>query len=245
MRDVDIPNCRPRGETYAYRLEEVQQFLSVLEGTAKVVIALAAFGGFSKAELQGLRWENYRGNEITVTLNVIRGKIGEPKTEKRQSAVHIIALLNKLLGEYRANVGNPQSGFLFLSENQTPLQLDNLLHREILKCNACGRERYHKVHTLKTFRNFHEYKPLPGLPKWHGWHAFRRGLATNLHRLGVADITIQGILRHEDVATTRRHYIKEAPAAGHNGLERLEAEFLLLDDCRRKLQTTTGSKLVN
>lgn len=31
---------------------------------------------------------------------------------------------------------------------------------------------------------------------WHGWHAFRRGLATNLHRLGVPDIVIQAMLRH-------------------------------------------------
>jgi hypothetical protein len=26
--------------------------------------------------------------------------------------------------------------------------------------------------------------------EWHGWHAFRRGLATNLHTLGVSDIVI-------------------------------------------------------
>jgi hypothetical protein len=31
--------------------------------------------------------------------------------------------------------------------------------------------------------------------KWHGWHGFRRGLATNLHQLGVAGKTIQRILR--------------------------------------------------
>jgi hypothetical protein len=29
--------------------------------------------------------------------------------------------------------------------------------------------------------------------EWHGWHAFRRGLATNLHRLGVSDKVIQQI----------------------------------------------------
>ena len=38
---------------------------------------------------------------------------------------------------------------------------------------------------------------------WHGWHAFRRGLATNLHRLGVDDKTIQTILRHCNVAVTQ------------------------------------------
>ena len=43
---------------------------------------------------------------------------------------------------------------------------------------------------------------------WHGWHAARRGLATILHQLKVQDITIQAILRHSDVAVTRRSYIK-------------------------------------
>ncbi len=44
--------------------------------------------------------------------------------------------------------------------------------------------------------------------EWHGWHAFRRGLATNLHALGVSDIVIQAILRHSDVSVTRQSYIK-------------------------------------
>ena len=46
--------------------------------------------------------------------------------------------------------------------------------------------------------------------RWHGWHAFRRGLATNLHTLGVADKTIQRVLRHSDVAVTQKCYIKSA-----------------------------------
>jgi hypothetical protein len=31
---------------------------------------------------------------------------------------------------------------------------------------------------------------------WHGWHGFRRGLASNLNRLGIDDSAIQRILRH-------------------------------------------------
>jgi len=45
---------------------------------------------------------------------------------------------------------------------------------------------------------------------WHGWPTFRRGLATNLHQLGVADKTIQRILRHSNVAITQGCYIKTA-----------------------------------
>ena len=45
---------------------------------------------------------------------------------------------------------------------------------------------------------------------WHGWHGFRRGLASNLNRLGVDDSVIQRILRHSNVATTQNHYNKTA-----------------------------------
>ena len=45
---------------------------------------------------------------------------------------------------------------------------------------------------------------------WHGWHGFRRGLASNLNRIGVDDSVIQRILRHSNVATTQNHYIKTA-----------------------------------
>jgi site-specific recombinase XerD len=44
--------------------------------------------------------------------------------------------------------------------------------------------------------------------KWHGWHAYRRGLATNLKELGIDDLVIQRILRHGDVGTTQKSYIK-------------------------------------
>jgi hypothetical protein len=43
---------------------------------------------------------------------------------------------------------------------------------------------------------------------WHGWYGFRRGLASNLNRLGVDDSVVQRILRYSTVATTQNHYIK-------------------------------------
>jgi integrase len=44
--------------------------------------------------------------------------------------------------------------------------------------------------------------------RWHWWPPFRRGLATNLHGLGVDDKIIQTIPRHSSVQTTREIYIK-------------------------------------
>jgi integrase len=60
------------------------------------------------------------------------------------------------------------------------------------------------------------------LPEWHGWHAFRRGLATNLHRLGVNDKTIQAILRHSNVAVTQACYIKTVEAETKEAMAKLE-----------------------
>jgi integrase len=62
--------------------------------------------------------------------------------------------------------------------------------------------------------------------EWKGWHAYRRGLATNPHELGVPDIVIQAILRHEDVSTTQRSYIKTVPEVVTAAMKRLEAKRL-------------------
>ncbi len=61
--------------------------------------------------------------------------------------------------------------------------------------------------------------------KWKGWHAYRRGLATNLHELGVPDIVIQAILRHEDIRTTQRSNIKTVPQVVTAAMKRLEAQI--------------------
>jgi integrase len=58
---------------------------------------------------------------------------------------------------------------------------------------------------------------------WKGWHAYRRGLATNLHALGVDDKTIQAILRHEDVSTTQRSYIKTPTRIVTDAMKQLES----------------------
>ena len=56
----------------------------------------------------------------------------------------------------------------------------------------------------------HKYKCDDQLPEWHGWHAARRGLGSNLYRLGVPDMVIQRILRHANVSTAATYYIKTA-----------------------------------
>jgi integrase len=77
--------------------------------------------------------------------------------------------------------------------------------------------------------------------KWKGWHAYRRGLATSLHKLGVPDIVIQSILRHEDIRTTQRSYIKTVPRVVAAAMKRLESQVA----CTAVVQQTPPSNLVN
>ena len=67
--------------------------------------------------------------------------------------------------------------------------------------------------------------------KWKGWHAYRRGLATNLPELGVPDKVIQAILRHEDVKTTQRSYIKTLPRGVTEAMKRLEEKIACAAGC--------------
>jgi len=61
--------------------------------------------------------------------------------------------------------------------------------------------------------------------EWHGWHALRRGLATNLHELGVPDKIIQMILRHSNVGVTQSCYIKTTDPQAVEGMKKLEREI--------------------
>jgi integrase len=71
----------------------------------------------------------------------------------------------------------------------------------------------------------HQYKRDERIPEWHGWHAARRGLGSNLYRLGVTDKVIQAILRHANVSTTATYYIKTAADDVRNAMAKLESNI--------------------
>jgi integrase len=69
---------------------------------------------------------------------------------------------------------------------------------------------------------------------WCGWHGFRRGLATNLHTLGVDDTDIQRILRHADVGVTRASYIKVEDKVKSAVMQRLQKSLSAKIKARKK-----------
>jgi integrase len=65
--------------------------------------------------------------------------------------------------------------------------------------------------------------------------AFRRGLATNLHALGVDDKTIQAILRHSNVSLTQNIYIKSVMESQVSAMDSLSEKTRNMQR-RRKAQ---------
>jgi Phage integrase family len=75
---------------------------------------------------------------------------------------------------------------------------------------------------------------------WHGWHAFRCGLATNLHRLGVSDKVIQQILRHANVTTTMNIYVKLVSRDAVEAMKTLETKCAAVVLQSRQGSTSVG-----
>ncbi len=180
-REARAEGKRSNPNTPASSLEEIFYMLEKLTEPARTVVAIASFAGLREAELRGLEMEDYDGTFIHVRRSVWRTHVNETKTPASQSVVPVIRPLRKILDEHQKRTGR-KTGWMFAGEKKGfTLNLDNLVKRTI-RPDLEGR--------------------------WKGWHALRRGLATNLFRLGIPAETAQIILRHEDVATTQRHYIK-------------------------------------
>ena len=209
---VVLPKAKPAADTYAYSLEEITQMLHVLPEPAATIVAAASFTGVRKGELRGFRWEDFDGGQIRISQSYWRSHVQEPKTKKSKAPVPVISQLSERFELHRELSGNPEIGLMFASPLGTPINLDALAE-DVIR---------------------------PALEKaglaWHGWHAFRRGLATNLHRLGVPDETIQRILRHSTVAVTQNCYIKTSHADAVSAMRSLKNAPNMHFGRRRRLE---------
>jgi integrase len=199
FEEVHIP--KPSNEKKPTRyagLDNVLDMLDVLPDTAATVVAVAAFAGLRKSEIQGLRWEDLKDGELNVQRSAWRTtSIQTVKTEASRGAVPVISLLAEHLEDHRN--GFPSDGFIFTGARLgRPLDLHNLAKRVIRPALA--------------------EKNIP----WCGWHGFRRGLATNLHTLGVGDTDVQKILRHANVKVTQESYIKVEPKVKKRAMNKLQ-----------------------
>lgn len=182
VAEARIPaHLTPPRDTYATELAEIKQHLAAVPYPGKAAIALAAYAGLRRSEIQGLRWPDIGTDALNVTVSVVRGIVDETKTRSSRDSVPIIPALRRIIAEYyehlRCPIG-PLVGRLF------EMSLEKMGQREIAPTLAKA-----------------------GL-SWRGWHAYRRGLGSNLLELGIDPAVIQRILRHSNLAVTLGHYAK-------------------------------------
>jgi integrase len=220
VRETTLPHVRQAEDTHAYSLEEVLTMMDAVPEPASTLIAAAAFTGARRGELRGMYWENYKDGELLIARSIWNGITTDPKSKKSKAPIPIIGQLAAKLAEHRKRQGNPTAGPIFPNGARNAADPDSILRRMILPalevCGVCSKpESEHGRATHKFERN-------KVLPEWRGWHAFRRGLATNLNRLGVDDSVIQRILRHSTVAVTQACYIKTASEDANAAMQKLE-----------------------
>ena len=206
VQGVSTPRGRTHGrQTNAYSLETIQRILALLPDRGKVAVGIAAFAALREGEIRGLGWEDYDAGELRVRRTVWRDRVkAKTKTgedDVRPGIVPVIPTLQKLLDDWRPKDKYPVMGYILAEDDGSPINLHNY-----------------------GFRVIKPVLEAAGIP-WWGWHAFRRGLATNLNSLGVDDTTIQAILRHQNVSTTQKSYIKPVRKDVTAAMERLEQQW--------------------
>ncbi len=165
-------------------------------------------------------WENYQNGELLIARSIWNGITTDPKSRKSKAPIPIIGKLATMLEAHRIRLGKTKTGPIFPNGASNAADPDSYVRRVILPalevCAVCSKpEAEHEKANHKYVRN-------NVLPRWRGWHAFRRGLATNLNRLGVDDSVIQRILRHSSVAITQACYIKTANEDAKAAMRKLE-----------------------
>jgi integrase len=254
MQDTSIPRTPEPEDTYAYSLSEIKAMLGVLPNSkgqpAWTVVQTAAFTGLRKSEIRGLAWASFDGKELGVKRSVWGtkklaeklepgssiwgGVANEPKTKRSRAAIPVVKQLAQALEAHRRRMGVlAQPGLpIFQAGNGQPLNLDNLARRVIVpalsRCVICQKQE--DEHRPEG----HAYKRDKALPQWHGWHAFRRGLATNLHLLGVEDREIQAILRHSNIGITQNIYIKSVSESQVSAMDVLSEKLGTCNDLATK-----------
>jgi integrase len=187
-----------------YTLSEVMDIVNnkLTRIDAQLIICLAGLMGLRPSEIVGLCWEdvNLRASKLHLHQAYVRGHLGTIKND-----VDVwLPMLKMVLGMFKAwhdQCGKPDGGWVF--PNQTREDPINI--------------RDYVVGVLR---------PAVGKKQWKSLYAFRRGAGTVLTALTGNPIAAQQMLRHLDLSTTMRHYVKEDRTALNEAVqlfdERLE-----------------------
>jgi len=198
IRDCVVPKGKPKQKTPAYSIEFIQGALAVLPEPARTAVLVAALTGLRHAELRAIRYSDIRDGELYVQRSAWNTHVNDTKTLTSHAPVPLLPVVARAIEALRKTA---HCDYVFAGRTGKPLVLANTVRKVIIPALEKA-----------------------GL-KWEGWHGLRRGLASNLHALGVDGKTIQAILRHAELSTTMDIYVKTDMAASQKAMKRLEKAF--------------------
>jgi integrase len=114
----------------AMTMKEVQTCFSVLDQRERLIAKLAVLAGMRPGEIFGLRWPQLTATYADIRQRVYRNVVDTPKTDQ---SLRKAALSKGLLVEIDAwrSMAVDESGWVFPSENLTPLSKDNCWRRSM------------------------------------------------------------------------------------------------------------------
>ncbi|HXY14710.1 MAG TPA: site-specific integrase, partial [Terriglobales bacterium] len=188
-----------------YTLEQVQMMLRILtplDLRAAVAVALAYFAALRPAEIRGLQWEDYDGNELSIKRSVWRNHVGETKTEESEAVVFVIEPLRSMLEKLRLE--SDGKGYILKNGSNKPLSLDSLNYRIITP-------------TLKK----------AGI-EWAGYYACRRGMSSLITADSKDALNATGLLRHSTPITALKHYTRAQKDSIVAAMRQIETKALAM-----------------
>jgi integrase len=226
IRDAMIPKkAAAPDDSHATTPDEVLAIMDILstdgENKARAAVALMFFAGLRPGEARGACWEDFDDKQLVVRQSVWHTHTTSPKTAASANPVPVIEPLGSILFDLRRIDAYPESGPILRGPSGKPLDLHNLANRVVIpalrRCVACRKaEADHDGAD-------HAFRLDTSLPRWHGWYSLRRGVATAVTALSKDSHAAKGLLRHSNVSTTERHYIKSVPGNTVEAMKKLEA----------------------
>jgi len=199
-----LTKARAPRPTEHYTLAEAKAIIEALSARvdAQCAFACAFFLGLRPSEIAGLRWEDVLADRLHVQRAAVLGIVDGTKTRKSTEQLLLIEPVRSLLEAWRAQCGNVDEGWVFPNQKRGPLSVASFTRhvmQPLIEAAGC---------------------------KWRALYAGRRGAGTILRDLTGNLLAAQQVLRHEQLATTDKHYALPSIEIGDAGLKMLEAAWL-------------------
>jgi integrase len=196
LKRVDPPKKQTE-----YSLQQVMKMIEILEPLdlrAAVAVALCYFAALRPAEVRGLTWGDWEGDQLHIRRSMWRTVVGRPKTHASAASVPVIEPLRSLLQKLRPTGLTATVTPIIQAEGQ-PLSLNSLNGRLIAPAMR-------KAGIL-----------------WRGFYPCRRGISSLVTSSSNNVLNSTGLLRHSNPSTTLRHYTQSNQQEIEAALKTVEA----------------------